>query len=45
MRLVDRYEKLAEKQIKEERLNKTRRYLALGFIIFRITVFCYNYFL
>ena len=39
--LVNRYQLLSEKQ---EKLNKITRYLALGFILVRIFVFCFNYF-
>ena len=39
--LVNRYQLLSEKQ---EKLNKITRYLALGFILVRIIVFCFNYF-
>jgi hypothetical protein len=39
--LVYRYQLLSEKQ---EKLNKITRYLALGFILVRIFVFCFNYF-
>jgi len=38
--LVNRYELLSEQQKKEEKLNKITRYLALGFILVRIFVFC-----
>ena len=43
-RLVNRYQVLSEKQEKQEKLNKATRYLALGFILVRIFVFCFNYF-
>jgi hypothetical protein len=43
-RLVNRYQDLSEKQEKQEKLNKVTRYLALGFILVRIFVFCFNYF-
>lgn len=43
-KLVNRYEYLSKKQIKEERLNKLTRYLALGFIISRIIIFIFNNF-
>jgi len=43
-RLVNRYQLLSEKQEKQEKLNKFTRYLALGFILVRIFVFCFNYF-
>ena len=39
--LVNRYQLLSEKQ---EKLNKITRYLALGFIIVRILIFCFNNF-
>ena len=42
--LVNRYQLLSEKQEKQEKLNKITRYLALGFILVRIFVFCFNYF-
>ena len=42
--LVNRYQLLFEKQEKQEKLNKSTRYLALGFILVRIFVFCFNYF-
>jgi preprotein translocase subunit SecY len=43
--LVNRYQLLSEKQEKQEKLNKITRYLALGFIIVRILIFCFNNFL
>ena len=43
--LVNRYQLLFEKQEKQEKLNKITRYLALGFIIVRILIFCFNNFL
>lgn len=42
--LVNRYQTLSEKQKKEERLNRLTRYLAFGFILIRIFLFCFNYF-
>ena len=39
--LVNRYQLLSEKQ---EKLNKITRYLALGFILVRVFVFCFNSF-
>ena len=43
-KLVNRYQLLSEKQEKQEKLNKITRYLALGFILVCIFVFCFNYF-
>ena len=43
-RLVNRYQQLSEEQQKQEALNKFTRYLAFGFIIFRIVIFCFNHF-
>ena len=43
-KLENRYQLLSEKQEKQEKLNKITRYLALGFILVRIFVFCFNYF-
>jgi hypothetical protein len=42
--LINRYQLLSEKQEKQEKLNKITRYLALGFILVRIFVFCFDYF-
>ena len=41
-KLVDRYQLLTERQEKEAKLNKLTRYLALGFILARISIFCFN---